>query len=57
MLRVLAGGDHVEDYVELGLGGDWCYNPLEWVPSTTGRWPTRVASLLNQLFGKGKEPF
>ena len=44
------------DYVELGLDGDWCYNPLE---SDLDPYSLayQIASLLNQLFGKGKEPF
>ena len=45
-----------DDYVELGLDGDWCYNPLE---SDLDPYSLayQIASLLNQLFGKGKEPF
>ncbi|HXJ44847.1 MAG TPA: type IV secretion system DNA-binding domain-containing protein [Bryobacteraceae bacterium] len=44
------------DYIELNLGGKYCYNPLnndlEAYALAYG-----VASLLNNLFGKGKEPF
>ncbi len=44
------------DYVELGLGGQYRYNPLhndlEAYALAYG-----IASLLNNLFGKGKEPF
>ena len=45
-----------DPYVELSLDGDWCYNPLE---SDLDAYSLayQVASLLNQLFGKGKEPF
>ena len=54
--RILEGGGRAEDYVELSLDGDWCYNPLE---SDLDAYSLayQVASLLNQLFGKGKEPF
>ncbi len=53
MLRELGRED---DYVELGLDGNWCYNPLhcELDPYSLAY---QIASLLNQLFGKGKEPF
>ena len=54
--RILERGGRAEDYVELSLDGDWCYNPLE---SDLDAYSLayQVASLLNQLFGKGKEPF
>ena len=44
------------DYVELSLDGDWCYNPLE-CDLDPYSLAYQIASLLNQLFGKGKEPF
>ena len=49
-----AGGD---DYLEIGMGGLWKWNPLSawWLDSYSLAYT--VASLLNQLFGKGKEPF
>ena len=45
------------DYLELGMGGLWKWNPLSawWLDSYSLAYT--VASLLNQLFGKGKEPF
>ena len=54
--RILKQGGRGADYVELGLEGDWCYNPLE---SDLDPYSLayQIASLLNQLFGKGKEPF
>ena len=54
--RILAEQGRGDDYVELGLDGDWCYNPLE---SDLDPYSLayQIASLLNQLFGKGKEPF
>ncbi len=53
---ILARGGREGDYVELGFDGDWCYNPLE---SDLDPYSLayQIASLLNQLFGKGKEPF
>ena len=46
-----------EDYIELGMEGEWQWNPLSarWLDSYSLAYT--VASLLNQLFGKGKEPF
>src|SRR5260370_26256415 len=44
------------DYIEIGLDCEWAYNPLyndrEGYALAYG-----IASLLNNLFGKGKEPF
>ena len=45
-----------DDYLELSLDGDWCYNPLE-CDLDPYSLAYQIASLLNQLFGKGKEPF
>ena len=46
-----------DDYLEIGMGGLWKWNPLSawWLDSYSLAYT--VASLLNQLFGKGKEPF
>ena len=54
--RILHACGRKGDYVELGLDGDWCYNPLE---SDLDPYSLayQIASLVNQLFGKGKEPF
>ena len=45
------------DYIELSLDGRLTWNPLSatWLDSYSLAYT--VASLLNQLFGKGKEPF
>ena len=44
------------DYVEIGLGGDVCYNPLhnDLDPYAVAY---AIATLVNNLFGKSKEPF
>ncbi len=54
--RILEGHGRAGDYKEISLDGDWCYNPLE---SDLDPYSLayQIASLLNQLFGKGKEPF
>ncbi len=55
--RILADAGREEDYIELGMEGRWQWNPLsaEWLDSYSLAYT--VSSLLNQLFGKGKEPF
>ena len=45
-----------DDYIELGLGGRWQWNPLASAMDSYSLAYT-VATLLNQLFGKSKEPF
>ena len=54
---ILDGAGRGGDYLELGMGGLWKWNPLSawWLDSYSLAYT--VASLLNQLFGKGKEPF
>ena len=49
--------DRGEDYIELSLDGRLTWNPLSatWLDAYSLAYT--VASLLNQLFGKGKEPF
>jgi hypothetical protein len=44
------------DYVEVGLGSTYCYNPLhnDVEPYALAY---SIASLLNNLYGRGKEPF
>ncbi len=54
--RILGGCGRGDDYVELSLDGDWCYNPLE-ADLDAYSLAYQIASLLNQLFGSGKEPF
>ena len=53
---IFAAAGRRDDYIELGLGGSWQWNPLH---STLDSYSLAytVASLLNQLFGKSKEPF
>jgi len=45
-----------EDYIEIGLDSGYCYNPLHSDLDAYGL-AYSIASLLNNLFGKGKEPF
>ena len=45
-----------DDYIELALGGRWQWNPLAAAVDSYSL-AYSVASLLNQLFGKSKEPF
>ena len=55
--RILADAGREEDYIELGMEGSFQWNPLstKWLDSYSLAYT--VSSLLNQLFGKGKEPF
>jgi hypothetical protein len=54
--EILAKRGRADDYIEIGLDSEWAYNPLyndlEGYALAYG-----IASLLNNLFGKGKEPF
>ena len=54
---ILDGAGRGDDYLEIGMGGLWKWNPLSawWLDSYSLAYT--VASLLNQLLGKGKEPF
>src|SRR5215467_12507859 len=45
-----------EDYIEIGLDSGYCYNPLH-NDLDAYALAYSIASLLNNLFGKGKEPF
>ena len=55
--QVLVENGRESDYIELGMEGSWQWNPLSatWLDSYSLAYT--VSSLLNQLFGKGKEPF
>ena len=55
--RMLAELGRADDYIELSLDGRLTWNPLSapWLDAYSLAYT--VASLLNQLFGKGKEPF
>src|SRR5712691_3598697 len=53
---ILLKRGRADDYIEIGMDSEWAYNPLyndlEGYALAYG-----IASLLNNLFGKGKEPF
>ena len=55
--RMLTELDRKDDYLELSMDGGMTWNPLSawWLDSYSLAYT--VSSLLNQLFGKGKEPF
>ena len=55
--QILVEAGRGEDYIELGLDSRSQWNPLSawWLDSYSLAYT--VSSLLNQLFGKGKEPF
>ncbi len=55
--RILADHDRDEDYLELSLDGDWAWNPLHEPQIDSYSLAHSIGSLLNQLFGKGKDPF
>ena len=54
---ILEGCGRADDYAELGVGGRWQWNPLDAPEVDSYSLAYQIASLLNQLFGKGKEPF
>ena len=53
---ILAAHDRGEDYIEIGLDSEYRYNPLH-NDLDAYALAFNIASLLNNLFGKGKEPF
>ena len=55
--QILDEAGREKDYIELGMNARWQWNPLSawWLDSYSLAYT--VSSLLNQLFGKGKEPF
>ena len=55
--QILVEAGRGEDYIELGMDARSQWNPLSawWLDSYSLAYT--VSSLLNQLFGKGKEPF
>ena len=55
--RMLTELGRADDYIELSLDGRLTWNPLSATWLDTYSLAYTVASLLNQLFGKGKEPF
>ncbi|HWB83481.1 MAG TPA: type IV secretion system DNA-binding domain-containing protein [Bryobacteraceae bacterium] len=56
MRKLLAAHGRSGDYVEISLDGDYRYNPLH-NDQEAYALAFGIASLLNNLFGKGKEPF
>ena len=55
--KILADHGRDKDYLELGLEGDWAWNPLNEPSMDSYSLAHSLGSLLNQLFGKGKDPF
>ena len=55
--QILADAGREDDYIELGMDGRWQWNPLSTKVLDSYSLAYTVSSLLNQLFGKGKEPF
>ncbi len=54
---ILEDAGRAEDYVELGLGGRWRWNPLGDHRLDSYSLAYTIATLINQLFGRSKEPF
>ena len=54
---VLDDAGRGDDYLEIGLGGSWQWNPLDDPLLDSYSAAYGVASLINQLFGKSREPF
>ena len=54
--EILARHGRAEDYVEISLGSEYRYNPLH-NDLDAYALAYSIASLLNNLFGRGKEPF
>ena len=54
--RILADHGRADDYIEIGLDSPYCYNPLhnDLEPYALAY---SIATLLNNLYGRGKEPF
>ena len=55
--RILEKARRGNDYVEIGLDGAWQWNPLDDPLLDTYSLAYTVSSLINQLFGKSREPF
>ena len=54
---ILEDAGRGDDYVELGIGGRWRWNPLGDGQLDSYSLAYTIASLINQLFGRSKEPF
>ena len=55
--RILEKAGRGDDYLEIGLGGAWQWNPIDDPLLDTYSLAYSVASLINQLFGKSRDPF
>ena len=55
--HILGDAGREDDYIEIGLGGSWQWNPLDDPLQDSYSMAYGVASLINQLFGKSREPF
>ena len=55
--RILDDAGRGDDYMEIGLGGSLQWNPLDDPLLDSYSLAYGVASLINQLFGKSREPF
>ena len=55
--KILQDAGRGDDYLEIGLGGSWQWNPLYDPDFDSYSLAYTVSTLLNQLFGKSKEPF
>ncbi len=54
---ILEDAGRADDYAELGLGGRWQWNPLGDDELDSYSLAYTIASLINQFFGRSKEPF
>ena len=54
---ILEDAGRADDYLEIGLGGSLQWNPLDDPLLDSYSLAYGVASLINQLFGKSREPF
>ena len=54
--QILERNQRAEDYIEISLDSEYCYNPLN-NDLDAYALAYNIASLLNNLFGRGKEPF
>jgi hypothetical protein len=54
--QVLKAAGREEDYIELGMDARWSYNPLH-NDLDAFALAYSIANLLNNLYGRGKEPF
>jgi hypothetical protein len=55
--KILSKYGRSDDYVEISLGGKFCYNPLYSGKEEAYALAFGIASLVNNLYGRSKEPF